>query len=73
MTELAKQIESLQRKLDEETKERVNVEELLSIAEAATDKIREKLCESEEVLNIPSHDLSLTKKELGSGSYGGEI
>lgn len=71
--EMERKVESLTRSLKEERRKKESVEELLVIAEATSAKTRERLRQSEEVLSIPSKDIHLTDKKLGSGSYGGEM
>ena len=64
------QIEALQCSLNDLRVQKSNIEELLSDAEATIERYKER--EQTEVLRIASHDIQLTDRKLGGGSYGGE-
>ncbi|XP_062504725.1 centrosome-associated protein CEP250-like [Corticium candelabrum] len=62
------QIEALQCSLNDLRVQKSNIEELLSDAEATIERYKER--EQTEVLRIASHDIQLTDRKLGGGSYG---
>ena len=84
-TDFARRIESLEKELNQERLEKSMVEDTISLlrlendclktllddAEAEVARGRERLLQSQDVLGIPSTDLQITEKKLGSGSYGG--
>ena len=49
------------------------MEHLLRNAEASSEAAERRLKENEQVLNIPTQDVQLSDKELGSGSFGGRL
>ena len=67
---LQRQLEALQRLLNDVQVQKSNIEELLSDAEATIERYEER--EQTEVLCIASHNIQLTDTKLGGGSYGGE-